>query len=65
MIYFLVINKILQSLTLHFKDEVASIKELKDLNEMSIDELQGSLVAHEYHLILKKFGVDFEKKLQS
>lgn len=32
---------------------------------MSIDELQGSLIAHEYHLILKKFGVAFEKKLQS
>jgi len=65
MIYFLVINKILQSLTLYFENEVATIKELKYLNEMLIDELQGSLVAHEYHLNLKKFGVAFEKELQS
>lgn len=57
MIDFLVTQKILQSLTLHFEYVVATIEESKDLNDMSIVELQGSLVANEHRLNLKMFVV--------
>ena len=42
-----IIEKILRSMTLKFNYVVCSIKELKDITELSIDELQGSLLVHE------------------
>jgi gag-polypeptide of LTR copia-type len=40
-------EKILRSLTDAFENVVCAIKESKDLNELSVDELAGSLMAHE------------------
>jgi len=45
MSYHLVMERILWSVTLHFKYVVEAIKESKDLNEVSINELQASLAA--------------------
>ena len=42
-----VIEKILRSMTPKFNYVVCFIKESKDLDELSIDELQGSLLVHE------------------
>ena len=46
-----VIEKILRSMTPKFNYVVCSIEELKDLDELSIDELQGSLLVHEHKII--------------
>jgi predicted GNAT family acetyltransferase len=42
-----IVEKILRSLTNAFENLVCAIKESKDLNELSIDEVAGSLMAHE------------------
>ncbi len=42
-----VVEKILRSLTDKFNYVVCSIEESKDIDELSIDELQSSLIVHE------------------
>jgi hypothetical protein len=44
-------RKILRSLPKHWEAKVTAIKEAKDLTEMSLDELLGSLMTHE--IVLK------------
>ena len=46
-----VIEKSLRSMTPKFNYVVCSIEESKDLDELSIDELQGSLLVHEQKII--------------
>lgn len=45
-----VIEKILRSLTLKFDYVVCSIEESKDINTLTIDELQSSLLVHAQHM---------------
>ena len=47
MIDITIIKKILPSITLKFNYVVCSIEESKDLDELSIDKLQGFLLVHE------------------
>jgi gag-polypeptide of LTR copia-type len=42
-----VVEKILRSLTDNFENVVCAIKESKDIAKLSVDELAGSLEAHE------------------
>jgi histone H3/H4 len=42
-----VVEKILRSLTDNFENVMCAIKELKDLAKLTVDELAGSLEAHE------------------
>jgi hypothetical protein len=49
-----VVEKILRSLTDTFKNVVCTIEESKDLVELIVDELAGSLLAHEQRKNLKK-----------
>jgi len=55
----------LWSITLRFEYKVATIKESKDLSEMSIDELQDLSAIHEHCLNSKKSTVSIEDALQS
>lgn len=48
MTYVTITEKILRSMTPKFNYIVCSIKESKDIDELSIDELQGSLLVHEH-----------------
>jgi gag-polypeptide of LTR copia-type len=49
-----VVEKILMSLTDTFENVVCAIYESKDLVELIVDELAGSLLAHEQRKNLKK-----------
>jgi len=49
-----VVEKILRSLTDDFKNIVCAIKESKDLTTLSVEELAGSLEAHEQQRRKKK-----------
>jgi gag-polypeptide of LTR copia-type len=49
-----VVEKILRSLTDTSKNVVYAIEESKDLTELSVDELAGSLLTHEQIMNIKK-----------
>ncbi|XP_041994113.1 uncharacterized protein LOC121744585 [Salvia splendens] len=59
-----VIEKILRLLMLKFEHVVAAIEESKDLNTMSIDQLQSSLEVHEQRM-KKKTTPSLEQMLQA
>jgi hypothetical protein len=49
-----VVEKILRLLIDKFENMICAIEESKDLIELSVDELIGSLLAHEQRTNLKK-----------
>lgn len=59
-----VMEKIFRSLIVCFQYVVATIKESKDLSDMIINKLQGSLVAHEHLLNSKTLVIIVKEVLQ-
>ena len=57
-----VVEKILRSLTDEYENVVCAIEESKDLSELSVEELAGSLTAHEQRR--KKKQQSLEQALQ-
>jgi gag-polypeptide of LTR copia-type len=58
-----VVEKILRSLTENFENVVCAIEESKNLEEMTVDDLAGSLETHEQRK--KKKNESFEEALQT
>jgi hypothetical protein len=58
-------EKILRSLTNTFENVIYTIEESKNLTELSVDELAGSLLALEQRKNLKKKKKTIKKALQS
>ncbi|XP_058751855.1 uncharacterized protein LOC131651502 [Vicia villosa] len=56
-----IVEKILRSLTNNFNFVVCSIEESKDIDDLTIDELQASLLVREQKVIEKK---SYEQDLQ-
>jgi hypothetical protein len=49
-----IVEKILRTLTLNFNFVVCSIEESKDLDTLSVEELQSSLLVHEHKLVRRE-----------
>ena len=49
-----IVEKVLRSLDLKFDHIVVPLEELKDLETLTVDELMGSLQAHEQRINLRK-----------
>ena len=59
-----IVEKILRTLSVKFDHIVVAIEESKNLTELSIDELQGSLEAHEQRLLERNTERNTEKSLE-
>ena len=56
-----IVEKILRSLTLKYDYVVCSIEDSKDIDALSLDKLQGSLLVHEQKINRNNFrGASFE-----
>lgn len=61
----LIVEKVMCTLTPKFDYIVVAIEESKDLESMKVEELQGSLEAHEQRLLERSFEKDSNQALQA